>query len=119
MEISKRPISTFSLKATKSGQKLKTPSLRNNTPTQGLGFPCMYTSVIPLASLELFLIPTDQEKPQPSQPLQGGDTTQHSLQTMATEELSVDSEPLMLRRGGSSEIIEIAVPVQCSDIHRG
>lgn len=86
----------------------------------GPSFPLLYITVTPLASLELFPAPCDREQPQqPSQPLQGGDTTQRRLQTTATEELSVDSESLTLRREGSSEIIETAVPVQCPDIHRG
>lgn len=67
-----------------------------------------------------FPVPCDREQPQqPLQPLQGGDTTQHRLQRVATEDLSVDSESLTLRREGSSEIIETAVPVQCPNTHRG
>lgn len=46
------------------------------------------------------------------QPLQGGDTAQRRLQTMAAEEQCVASESLMLRRGGGSAITEIAVPVR-------
>lgn len=88
----------------------------------GPSFPLLYITVTPLASLELFPAPCDREQPQqPSQPLQGGDTTQRRLQTTATEELSVDSESLTLRREGSSEIIETAVlfsvPTYTGDKH--
>ena len=104
IEISKRPISIFSPQATKSGQKLKISSLKDDmttTPTWGPSFPCMYTtSVIPLASLELFPIPTDWEELQPAQLPWGGDTTQHSA---AYKQRSQRSSALTQSRSHSEE----------------
>lgn len=55
-----------------------------------------------------------------SPPSLSKEVTQHSAgYKQQPQRSSALTQSLMLRRGGSSEIIEIAVPVQCPDIHRG